>query len=335
MIYAGVNGYLDPFAVNARARVRGRPADAAAHQARRHPRRRSARPATSPTTTRPSSRAWSTATPRRSRDDLHAERFAPDDGTLSRDGFASRTCASASPRPRRRRRSPRPCRWSRRRSCAARRRRPKPRVPIAERMEQGAAASSRPRSAGSDSAPKLLAGTGSDQVHLLVVCTAERGLCGAFNSSIVRLARERANALIAEGKAVKILCVGRKGYDQLRRQYGKQIVEMHRAARRQAARLRARRQIAEKILGAVRATASSTSHAVLLALQVGDRADPDRAADHSAGVRGPAKPKRRRPPSTNTSRTKTKFSPSCCRAISRCRCSARCWKTPRPSRARA
>ena len=79
--------------------------------------------------------------------------------------------------------------------------------------------------AGSDSAPRLLAGTGADKVHLLVVCTAERGLCGPFNSSIVRLAREKANALQAEGKDVKILCVGRKGYEQLRRLYGKLIIE--------------------------------------------------------------------------------------------------------------
>jgi len=75
------------------------------------------------------------------------------------------------------------------------------------------------------SAPKLLGGTGSDRVHLLVVCTAERGLCGPFNSAIVRLARERANALIGEGKEVKFLCVGRKGFDQLKRQYERQIVE--------------------------------------------------------------------------------------------------------------
>jgi len=79
--------------------------------------------------------------------------------------------------------------------------------------------------AGSDSAPKLLAGTGADRVHLLVVCTAERGLCGPFNSSIVRLAREKANALTNAGKEVKFLCVGRKGAEQLRRQYGRQIVE--------------------------------------------------------------------------------------------------------------
>jgi F-type H+-transporting ATPase subunit gamma len=74
-------------------------------------------------------------------------------------------------------------------------------------------------------APRLLIGTGSDNVHLLLVCTAERGLCGPFNSAIVRLARERANALIAQGKQVKFFCVGRKGYEQLRRLYEKQIVE--------------------------------------------------------------------------------------------------------------
>jgi F-type H+-transporting ATPase subunit gamma len=79
--------------------------------------------------------------------------------------------------------------------------------------------------AGSPGAPALLAGTGKDQVHLLLVCTGERGLSGAFNSSIVRLARERALALMNEGKEVKIFCVGRKGYEQLRRQFEKQIVE--------------------------------------------------------------------------------------------------------------
>ncbi len=74
--------------------------------------------------------------------------------------------------------------------------------------------------------PRLLVGTGSDQVHLLLVCTGERGLCGAFNTAIVRLAREKANALAAEGKTVKILCVGKKGYDQLRRTHEKQILEL-------------------------------------------------------------------------------------------------------------
>jgi F-type H+-transporting ATPase subunit gamma len=79
--------------------------------------------------------------------------------------------------------------------------------------------------AASPSAPALLAGTGKDQVHLLLVCTGERGLCGAFNSAIVRLARERAQSLMAQGKEVKFFCVGRKGYEQLRRTFERQIVE--------------------------------------------------------------------------------------------------------------
>ncbi len=74
-------------------------------------------------------------------------------------------------------------------------------------------------------APRLLSGNGSDQTHLLVVCTGERGLCGAFNTSIVRLARDRANALAQAGKTVKILCVGKKGYDQLRRTHEKAIID--------------------------------------------------------------------------------------------------------------
>ena len=73
--------------------------------------------------------------------------------------------------------------------------------------------------------PLLLSGTGKDQVHLLLVCTGERGLSGAFNSSIVRLARERALALINQGKEVKFFCVGRKGFEQLRRNFEKQIIE--------------------------------------------------------------------------------------------------------------
>ena len=72
----------------------------------------------------------------------------------------------------------------------------------------------------------LLSGTGKDQVHLLLVCTGERGLSGAFNSSIVRLARERALSLMNQGKEVKFFCVGRKGADQLRRQYSAQIIEV-------------------------------------------------------------------------------------------------------------
>jgi F-type H+-transporting ATPase subunit gamma len=81
-------------------------------------------------------------------------------------------------------------------------------------------------SAGPSDAPRLLAGTGSEETHLLVVCTAERGLCGAFNSSIARLARDHALRLTADGKTVKFLCVGKKGFDVLRRQFGSQILKV-------------------------------------------------------------------------------------------------------------
>jgi F-type H+-transporting ATPase subunit gamma len=73
-------------------------------------------------------------------------------------------------------------------------------------------------------APALLTGTGRDQVHLLIVATSDRGLCGGFNTNIVRLARQQIHALQRDGKQVKILTVGRKGRDQLRRQFARQIV---------------------------------------------------------------------------------------------------------------
>ena len=95
--------------------------------------------------------------------------------------------------------------------------------PYAERMEKVLANLAGGIASGG---PALLAGNGRDQVHLLVVCTAERGLCGGFNSSIVRLAREKANSLIASGKTVKMICIGKKGFDQLRRQFETNILEL-------------------------------------------------------------------------------------------------------------
>ncbi|WP_425067891.1 F0F1 ATP synthase subunit gamma [Reyranella sp.] len=78
---------------------------------------------------------------------------------------------------------------------------------------------------GASGGPRLLVGTGSDQVHLVIVATGDRGLCGGFNSTIVREARRQIRALLAEGKTVKIFCVGRKGREQLRRDFGSMIVE--------------------------------------------------------------------------------------------------------------
>ncbi len=102
--------------------------------------------------------------------------------------------------------------------------------------------------AGSETAPRLLRGTGNNQKHLLLVCTAERGLCGPFNTAIVRLARERAYALAGEGKEVKFFCVGRKGYDQIRRQFPTQIVELVDLRSVRQLRYENAEQIAEKII---------------------------------------------------------------------------------------
>ncbi|MEI4262115.1 F0F1 ATP synthase subunit gamma [Roseovarius sp. D0-M9] len=77
---------------------------------------------------------------------------------------------------------------------------------------------------GADNAPRLLSGTGQDQTHLLIVMTAERGLCGGFNANIAKLAKQEATKLIAEGKTVKIMTVGKKGRDAMRRDYGKYFV---------------------------------------------------------------------------------------------------------------
>ena len=95
--------------------------------------------------------------------------------------------------------------------------------PYAERMERmlGSLAGSM---AGRDGAPVLLAGSGRDQVHLVVVMTSDRGLCGGFNSTIVRAARRKIRELREQGKEVKIFCVGRKGREQLRRDLGGLIV---------------------------------------------------------------------------------------------------------------
>ena len=96
--------------------------------------------------------------------------------------------------------------------------------PYAERMD-GVLASLASKVADKNGASPLLVGTGRDQVHLLIVMTAERGLCGGFNSNIAKLARQHAMKLIAAGKTVKIFTVGRKGADNLRRDLGRNVVD--------------------------------------------------------------------------------------------------------------
>ncbi|WP_334128374.1 F0F1 ATP synthase subunit gamma [Sneathiella sp.] len=96
--------------------------------------------------------------------------------------------------------------------------------PYAERMNAMMASLAAGMVGQEDTAPRLLAGTGSDQRHLIIVATGERGLCGSFNSSIAKAASRKIDQLLAEGKDVKVLCVGKKGRDALKRKYGNLII---------------------------------------------------------------------------------------------------------------
>jgi len=98
-----------------------------------------------------------------------------------------------------------------------------------------------------EGAPPLLAGTGSDEVHLIVVATADRGLCGGFNSSIVRGARARIRALREQGKQIKVLCIGRKGRDMMRRELGEMVVGTIEGVGRRRLEYAEAVQIAERI----------------------------------------------------------------------------------------
>ncbi|MBO6813555.1 MAG: F0F1 ATP synthase subunit gamma [Rhizobiaceae bacterium] len=102
---------------------------------------------------------------------------------------------------------------------------------------------------GRDDAPVLMTGTGKDDTHLLVVATAERGLCGGFNSSIARLARDRARKLLAEGKTVKILCVGKKGFDALKMEFRELIIDTISFREVKNVGFAEAQQVADKVLG--------------------------------------------------------------------------------------
>ncbi|MBT7449794.1 MAG: F0F1 ATP synthase subunit gamma, partial [Rhodospirillaceae bacterium] len=118
--------------------------------------------------------------------------------------------------------------------------------PYAERMERmlGQVTATMPEGSGG---PKLLSGTGADDVHLLVVVTADRGLCGGFNSSIVRAARLKVLELQAAGKTVKLMCVGRKGRDGLKREFESLLVNTYEDVTRNGAQFDTARDVAAKI----------------------------------------------------------------------------------------
>jgi F-type H+-transporting ATPase subunit gamma len=184
----------------------------------------------------------------------------------------------------------------------------------------------------SESAPRLLAGTGSDQVHLLVVMTAERGLCGGFNSSIVKLARVRIDSLKAEGKTVKILTVGKKGREQLKRDYEDLFVghvdlsDVKRLGYANAA------DIASDLLDRFDAGEFDVATIYFNRFQsvISQIPTETQVIPASFERKRTTRPQR----STTTNRPKRAFWPTFCRVVWRRRSSPRFWKTPHPSRAR-
>ena len=184
--------------------------------------------------------------------------------------------------------------------------------------------------------PKLLAGTGKEDVHLLVVATSERGLAGAFNSNIVRAARRHADELLKAGRTVNFYLVGKKGRAVIARLYPGRIVHQVDQSHIKNVAFADALDVAQDITRRFVAGDFDVAHLVL------------RASFRSALVQEPTElqlipvsiPDRcrrgvRRWRRWNISPTRRTSSPRCCRATSPCSCSARCWKMPRPSRAAA
>ena len=192
--------------------------------------------------------------------------------------------------------------------------------------------------AGLPGAPPLLAGTGKDDTHLLIVATADRGLCGGFNSSIVRGARRRIAELTAEGKQVKLICVGRKGRDMLRRDYRDLIVEYFDgiAGKRRIEFADAQR-VADRILELYEAGEFDVCTIVFNKFKsaMSQILTLKQLIPVELPARGPQGGRRARPRrSTSSSPTRSRSWASSCRATSRCRCSGRCWRTRPASRVR-
>jgi F-type H+-transporting ATPase subunit gamma len=173
-------------------------------------------------------------------------------------------------------------------------------------------------------APRLLAGTGSDQRHLIVVATADRGLAGGFNSSIVRAARERINALIREGKDVRIVAVGKKGRDPLRRLYGNRLIETFDLSTVKTLSLDAAQPIADLVLREFNENRADVvtlfySRYASVISQV-----PTARQLIPAVIEGGGKPAELNGPSTPTSPTSSRSSRPCCPATSPSRSCPRC-----------
>ena len=167
---------------------------------------------------------------------------------------------------------------------------PRPRVPMPSAWRRVLANLARRRGGPARRRRGCWSAPASDDVHLLVVATAERGLCGGFNSSIVRLARDPRPRLLAEGKTVKILTVGKKGREQLRRDFGA-AASSAMSISSPVKQRRLRRRVARSpttSLTPLRRRRVRRLHAVLQPLPVGDQPDPDRAPADPGGLRGRA-----------------------------------------------
>ena len=190
---------------------------------------------------------------------------------------------------------------------------------------------------GREGGPPLMIGTGKDAVHLLIVCTAERGLCGAFNSAIVRLAREHINRLLADGKQVKILCVGKKGFDQLKRQFAAAHHRGHGSSGCSPALFRACREGRRQGACAVRRRRLRRGHPVLFPLPSVISQVPTAQQIIPATFQ----PKRRQGGGSWRRRLRIRAGRgrhpgrAAARSISPCRFSRPCSRMPPPSRARA
>ncbi len=181
-------------------------------------------------------------------------------------------------------------------------------------------------------APKLLAGTGKDQTHLIVVATADRGLAGAFSSNVVRAARRAADELTARGKTVLFYIVGRKGRPVIQRLYPNAIIAQHDTSAMKAPSYADAQAIAKDLVDRYTTDGIDIVHlayanfrSTLVQEPVVQQIIPIVPASDAAGGEAPTRSGHRQ--RLNMSRMRRKSSPICCRAISRSRSIARCLKT--------
>ena len=185
--------------------------------------------------------------------------------------------------------------------------------------------------------PKLLAGTGKDEVHLIIVATGDRGLAGAFNSNIVRAARRKADDLIAQGKTVLFYIVGRKGRPVIQRLFPKSIIAQYDTSEMKAPSYADAQAIAKDIIDRYHDRRHRRGPPRLRQFPLDSGAGADGRSDHpgrAARRDGPGRKARLRLRRSNMSRTRRKSSPTSCRATSRSKSTALCSRTRPASTAR-